>query len=393
MWLMAAVAWLIWHVLCDGIMKILFVGDYSNYNRTLGEALVAMGHDVTIASNGGGWMRTRRDVDLSRPVAGRAGGALLYVKLRWLLNSRMSGYDVVHINNPLFVDLRPERVYDIFRRLVRGNGAVFLTAMGTDSFYVDMCMAADAPLRYSEWRIGEALSPMALARHELLRQWLDPAMMDHCRRIYDEVKGGVSVLYEYHCALQRYMPDKPMAYVGIPVDTASVTRTVSTSEVPERVNLFLGRHATRVLEKGTDRLEQVARTLVDRYPDRCRLILVENRPYAEYVQLLSQGHVMLDQVYSYTPATNALLGMARGMCAVSGAEPEYYGFIGAEQPCQGLINATPGDDGQLLAGLEQLVVNPERIPGQAVLNREFVMRHNDSEVVARRYVRFWESVL
>ena len=306
-------------------MKILFVGDYSNYNRVLGQALTSMGHDVTIASNGGWWMGTGRDINLARPVSGKAGGMLLYAKLQWLLDRRMAGYDVVQINNPLFVDLRPERVYEIFRSLVRRNGPVCLTAMGTDSFYVDMCMAQDSPLLYNEWCVCGHESPMAQAQPDMLAQWLQPAMLDHCRRIYDEVRGGVSVLYEYHRALQRYMPDKPIAYAGIPVDTASVRPTVcGNGVVPDSVNLFLGRHATRLLEKGTDVLERVARELVRRYPDKCRLTLVENRPYAEYLQLLEQGHVLLDQIYSYTPATNALLGMARGMTVVSGAEQSYY---------------------------------------------------------------------
>lgn len=374
-------------------MRILFAGDYSNYNRTLGEALAAMGHEVTIASNGGWWMGTRRDINLARPVRGRVGGVLLYVRLRHLLRSRMAGYDVVQINNPLFVDLRPGRVYDIFRRLVRRNGAVCLTAMGTDSLYVDMCMAQDSPLRYSEWRVHGCLSPLAMARPDELRRWLEPSMIDHCRRIYDEVRGGVSVLYEYHKALERYMPGKPQAYAGIPIDTAAVELTVRPDTMPSAVNLFLGRHAARLLEKGTDVLERVGRELERRHPGRCRLILVENRPYAEYVRLLGQGHVLMDQIYSYTPATNALLGMARGMTVVSGAEPEYYEFIGAQTPCAGLVNALPDDERSLTDRLEQLVLHPELIGIHASECRDFVRRHNDSTVVAGRYLRFWESVL
>ena len=48
-------------------MKILLLGDYSNYHRALSLALRKLGHDVTVASDGSRWMDTGRDIDLSRP--------------------------------------------------------------------------------------------------------------------------------------------------------------------------------------------------------------------------------------------------------------------------------------------------------------------------------------
>ncbi len=50
-------------------MKILLLGDASNYHATLAHALRLEGHDVTLASSGSGWMRTHRDIDISRKMA------------------------------------------------------------------------------------------------------------------------------------------------------------------------------------------------------------------------------------------------------------------------------------------------------------------------------------
>ena len=49
---------------------------------------------------------------------------------------------------------------------------------------------------------------------------------------------------------------------------------------------------------------------------------------------MRQSHLLLDQLYSYSPATNALQAMAMGVVAASGAQPEYYEYIGnpAERP-------------------------------------------------------------
>lgn len=58
-------------------MKILLLGDYSNYHACLGDALRQLGYTVVVASDGGGFMKTEATVALRRRLPGPAGGALL----------------------------------------------------------------------------------------------------------------------------------------------------------------------------------------------------------------------------------------------------------------------------------------------------------------------------
>ena len=102
-------------------MKILFLGDASNYHRTLAETMAEMGHEVTVASHGSYWMNTKRDIDISRPSKGKMGGALLWLKLNTSLRNSFKGYDVVQICNPNFLDLRPHRIQEIFNRIKQSN--------------------------------------------------------------------------------------------------------------------------------------------------------------------------------------------------------------------------------------------------------------------------------
>lgn len=365
-------------------MKILLAGDYSNYHRALSLALRHMGHEVTVASDGSRWMNTARDIDTSRPFRNKVGGLLLWVKLNTLLRSRLEGYDIVQINSPGFASLQPCRLRQLFDRLLARNGAVYLTAMGTDTYYIDFCLSG--ALRYTEWQIGDRPSPLALAQPDELRRWQAPALTDYTRYVYEHVRGVVSALYEYNESCRRVVDSSRLAYAGIPIDTDSFTMAHG-DEIPSRVKLFLGVHRDRMVEKGTDRMWAAARRVAERHPDKCELVFVENRPYREYVELMRSSHVVLDQLYSYTPATNALLAMAQGLVVVSGAEPEYYDFIG-EKENHPIVNAIP-DDEKLEAQLEELVLHPERLPEQARRSREFVVKHNRDEVVARRFLDFW----
>lgn len=370
-------------------MKILFIGDYSNYHRCIAGALGKMGHDVTVASNGSRWMQTGRDIDLSRPFNGKIGGLALWIKTRRLL-SRFKDYDIVQINNPVFLELRPERVKTIFDFLKDNNRLVFLTAMGTDTAYADMCASADSPLRYNEWFVNGALSPLHKQCPDKFKAWRQPPLSTHCEYVYNKIDGIISGLYEYHIAFKHVVPPEKISYAGIPIETDTLELSVSGA-VPEKVKFFIGMHKDRKTEKGTDRMLAAIQAVVKTHPDKCTLQIIENVPYKEYIKLMCGSHIILDQLYSYTPATNALIGMAHGLTAVTGGEPEFYDFIG-EFENRPIVNAVP-DDKQLYDTLEDIALHPERIPILAVKNREFVVKHNDSKIVAKRFLDFWTKRL
>lgn len=368
-------------------MRILFMGDASNYHNSLAKALRDMGHDVTVASNGSHWMNTGRDISLRRPVGGKLGGALLMARLDTLLRHRFKGYDIVQISNPVFLDLKPHRVKTIFNRLKRDNGSVFLSGLGTDNAYIRMCMFSPCPLRYTEWFVNGKPSPYYNHSSEKLNAWLQPPLSDHCKYIYENIDGVITALYEYDLAYRQLLPDDMVAYGGIPIDVKNIGMSVDRNVVPERVSLFMGMHRHRKLEKGTDRMCNAAKRVKETYPDKCELKIVENLPYSEFLEQMSHSHIAIDQLYSYTPATSALLAMAMGLTTVSGGEPEYYDFIG-ERDNHPIINALPDDDA-LYAALEHAVLNPQLIPERALDNRNFVLKHNESHVVATRFVDFW----
>ena len=363
-------------------MKILLIGDASNYHHTLANALVRKGHDVTVASHGSYWMNTHRDIDIARPCNGKLGGALLWLKLNTTLRNDFKGFDVVQISNPTFLNLRPHRIREIFNRLKRDNGKVFLTALGTDSYFVEMCCDQNSPLQYSEWRINGEQGPIFDKKEE----WLNQPLSEHCRYIYDNIDGAVTALYEYDLSVRRILPPDMVAYGGIPIDTKTITPKY-IDQIPEIITLFLGRHRDRQAEKGTDRIEQVAKAIVEKYPNRCRLDIVENLPYDEYLSRLRNAHVVLDQLYSYTPATNALLAMAMGLNTLSGGEDDFYNFIG-ETELRPTINAVPNNE-TLFSIFNDVVAHPEKLITRSREGRLFVEKHNDSEVVAQRFINFW----
>lgn len=368
-------------------MNILLLGDASNCHRTLATGLRDLGHEVTVASDGTGWMQTDRDIDISRRRGGLAGGMELYLRMLRLASTSLRGFDVVAIHNPVFLHLRPARVRRIFDIIRRNNRSVFLTALGTDTPYVEQCLDPDGALRYSEYTHFGSPAPMAIEHPERIADWTGEALASHCRHIYNHIDGAVAVLYEYFMSARRWLPAEKVAYGGIPIDMRETSLT-PLPDSPGKVKLFLGRHSGRLAAKGTDRLETAARRAIERHPGKAELMIVENRPYNEYLDLLSQAHVVIDQAYSYTPATNALLAMAKGQCVVSGGEPDFYDFIG-ERELRPIFNS-PIDTEAMTSMFESIITAP---PGElrrrGLQGREFVEKHNAAPVVAARFADFW----
>ena len=111
-------------------MRILLLGEYSNVHNTLARGLRELGHEVTVASNGDFWRDYSRDINLARDMGITGTVSFLYRLLRAL--PKMRGYDIVQLINPVFLELKAERLYRIFDYLKRHNGKVVLLAAGDD---------------------------------------------------------------------------------------------------------------------------------------------------------------------------------------------------------------------------------------------------------------------
>lgn len=114
-------------------MRILLLGEYSNVHATLAEGLRALGNEVVVASNGDFWKDYPRDIDFKR-TPGKVGGARLFMKIKNKMHE-MRDFDVVQLINPMFLELKAERIEPFYRQLREQNGKMFLGAFGMDYYW------------------------------------------------------------------------------------------------------------------------------------------------------------------------------------------------------------------------------------------------------------------
>lgn len=362
-------------------MKILLLGEYSNVHATLAEGLRALGHIVTVVSNGDFWKDYPRDISLVRR-EGRLGGVLLMAKLYAIL-PRLRGYDVVQLINPMFVELKAERLFCIYRYLRRHNRKVFLGGFGMDWYWVNTCVNK-MPLKYSDFNIGKNLRTNKDALKER-RDWTGTAKERLNKYIADDCDGIITGLYEYWVCYKPAFPEKT-TFIPFPI---RIPETVREPSFDGTLKIFIGINKTRNEYKGTDIMLRAAIDIAHKYNEKVELKKAESVPFAEYGMMMDDSDVILDQLYSYTPSMNPLLAMSKGIICVGGGEEENYEIIG-EHELRPIVNVQPCYE-SVYDELERLVTHPERIVTLKRQSIEYVRRHHDHVKVARRYEEFYNK--
>ena len=361
-------------------MKILLLGEYSNVHNTLAVGLRELGHEVTVISNGDFFKNYPRDIDVAR-TPGKLGGILLMAKLYALL-PKLRGYDVVQLINPIFFELKAERLFWFYRYLRKHNGKVFLDAFGMDYYWVHTC-TQDKPLRYSDFNIGDKVRTDAEAVY-YQHDWLGTAKEKLNKMIAEDCDGIIAGLYEYWACYHPVFPDKT-TFIPFPIKMPDNYHTDRAQK--SKVVIFIGINRNRSVYKGTDIMLQAAKDVQHKYPQRTKLVIAESVSFTEYQKMMDGSDAILDQLYAYTPSMNPLLAMSKGIICIGGGEPENYEIIN-ETELRPIINVEPTYE-SVYHELEQLVLNPDRITDLKLQSVEYVRKHHDYLKVAQQYIDFW----
>ena len=388
-------------------MRILLFGEYSNVHHTLCEALRRAGHEVLLISDGDGWKDYPRDVDLRRTKEGPVGSLMYLSKLATLL-PKLRGYDVVQIVNPIFLDVKARWNRWVFDYLKRNNGILSVGCFG-DDYYVISRMQDDKYLAYTDfYAAGKAID------HEVNRRriaaWTKGPKAELTQYVMQHADCLVPCLYEYWKVYDTPEFHSHLRYIPLPIDVSppslpsDATRgsapssprsvccdaiaTPAPSSPSSLVRLLFASQKLRGQMKGTDQLEPLFDKLAQEFPDIIDLCKIESVPFEQYQRLVAEADVVVDQLYSFTPAMGALESMAQGKVVISGYEPEYRQFIDGPQE-SGIINLRPFDDAHNYEVLRTTLTDRNKIARLQSSSQAFVRKYHNADDVARQFVEFW----
>ena len=364
-------------------MKILFIGDYSNLHACLAKELRNRGHHVDVLSDRCGYMDTQSDFYLARNPD--VLGGFRYLCQLFTLLPRLSGYDVVQFINSNFFSLRPGKIKYFYDRLRSRNGKLFLTLAGNDYYFVKACCDAEI-FRFSEFKIADRLTKFAKGSPERMYGWMSDENRRWSEYLYDDINGAMSVLPEYDMAARPVLGDR-LAFTNLPVALSDLP--YSDNIVRDKVKIFVGMRSGMEIQKGTSILLNIAKEIEEEMPGRVEVERVSDVSLDEYLRRMRESNIVLDQLYAYSPATNALQAMALGKVAATGAQPEYYDYIG--NPAQRPVFSLAPADTDIKERIIGLVNSPGKLLALGKEGRAIVERENDVRVVAQRFLDHWDK--
>lgn len=365
-------------------MKILLLGDYSNVHATLAKGLRKLGHEVIVASDGDNWKDYPRDIDLKRRSLSSIP-SLVYLAKLGLKFMEFKGFDVVQIINPVFLPLKAERIWPYYRFLRRHNKSVYMGAFGMDRYYVKACLDGHT-FRYSDFYLGSVRRNYH-ENTEFIRDWINGEKGRLNSFIANDCNGIISGLYEYHVSYLRNFGYK-LIHIPFPI-------TVKNNVIPRpdarnrKIRFFIGIQKKRSEYKGTDIMLKALERIAMERPEDCEIRVAESVSFEQYKNLMNDSDVILDQIYSYTPAMNALEAMSRGLVVIGGGEEEMYNLIG-ENKLRPIINVSPNEE-SVYQALLYLINHKELISAKSTESIEYIRKYHDCVMVAEKYLDFWKK--
>lgn len=378
-------------------MKILLIGEASFLHNTLKKGLVERGHRVTTMSDGNGWHDAPRDIDLRRDGRwGKLGGlGVVWQLLRHL--PQLCGNDVVQIHNYQFVPLMYRWNTLLLRFLKLTNRRVVKGCFGDDP-QIFRRQAQGVPAYSDTYWSGQLQN--AEQHRDRIAEVVEHGAEASWRKTTRMADALVACLYEYWLDYNEPPYAAKLHYIPLPMECEEMVRwcdgemvkCVGNDAPSHPLTILIGLQPKRDFMKGAMKIATFVEEVARRHPGKVQIKYVEGVAYDEYMHLLAEADVLVDQLYSYTPSMNSLAAMARGTVVIGGGEEEYYEFIG-EDTLRPIINVRPDvPDEENIAAIERALFTDGMLERMAQESIQFVHKHHDYRLVAKQYEQLYYSL-
>lgn len=378
-------------------MRILLLGEYSNFHNTLKTGLKKNGHEVLLAGRKDGFKNYDVDIDLD-PVffskhIFRKIKNLIFIILKLDISSieliytfyrnrkYLKGYDVVQLINEFPIKSTPFVEKILLRYIFKHNKKVMLSACGDDMTYLTYLINSDLSHHVlTPYLNNKKLKPYFKSS----LNYLKPSSKKLSAFVKTHIRYIIPADFDYQMAYENLPKVKPL----IPFPVNLEKNKFKRFEIKGKIKIFHGINRSNYYKKGNDIFVQALEQVQEKYSSKIEIIQVESIPYKKYIKLYDESHILLDQTYAYDQGYNALEAMAQGKVVFSGFSDGFKSYYRITKNIG--IHATP-DVEKLVKNLSWLIENPKKIIEISKNARAYIETYHDYEKVAQTYLDTWNS--
>lgn len=370
-------------------MKVLLAGEFSGVHNHLKRGLAHHGVQAVTVNTNDAWKKFPSDVAINSRARSPFRQLSDELGLGLIRYARRSGrFDVLQLMNPVIANtLRLQlAVNNIFlhkyalRTLVDKADKSFLLGAGDDYYYFKAALGG----RFAYSPIPTALKiDMPPWKRIYSQAWTRKVLHRWNLELVERVDRVIPCAFEYSAAYEAAGLAKATRVIRFPFCLEDVSLKC---RVGGRVRVL--HTPTRPGFKGTPLVLAAFEKLRARRPD-VDFIEGSQQSIAEYQKTIESVDIIVDQVYSYSYAMNAIYSLASGKVVLTGFEEEARESLGVED-CPAILNVRPDVEHivhQLELAIETVQSDPE-ISGKA---RAFVERYHCANKIAAEYLAVWKE--
>ena len=376
-------------------MRILLIGEYSNFHNSLKQGLLKKGHEVILAAEKDGFKSLPVDISLNPELLSKTPLKyirhalfkltkfdLAYFEILWrfIINRKLlKGYDSVQLINEFPFKTNPFFDKLMLSYIFKHNQNVSLSACGDDYTYISYLLNAKLPYHILTPFLSD--SDLAYAyKHSL--KYLKPSFIKLSCYVRSNVTRIIPANLDYFMAYQG----QPKVTTMIPFPINIDKFTYKKPNITKPITVFHGINTINYFKKGNNFFEEALTLISSKYTDQVEIDQVKSIPYKEYIQLYNQSHILLDQTFSFSQGYNALEAMATGKVVFTGMSELFKTHYKLDKNIG--IEAVP-DTKIIFEKLENLILNPKKIEEIGLNARWFIETYHDYEKVANSYLICW----
>lgn len=366
-------------------MRILIIGEYSGFAKNLKRGFKCLGHDTIVFSWGDGSKKISSDFpeDFNIKVANITIGSF-QIKGTWIIRniiesftfnkkvrsiSRNELFDVVFLLNHDFIRFKrqfwkPYFTIDTIKKIVKNSNGIYLSLCGNDFVF------------------NSYLSNIRKANPSdvLQRQRPTKREIEVFETFKSEILQVIPVMYEYaepyrNSKLAKDFTVMPTIPLPLWIDGIDFCNTING-----KIVIF---HGLNRDSKGTSIIAEALSEIKKIYSDRVEVVIDGHLPLNDYLNILKNANIVIDQCYGFSYGMNAIYSMAMGKVVLSGNEPECKAEF--NRPDLPIVNIEPNTN-QIVQELSRLIENPKLIEEISIKSRKFVEEFHESKIVAKQYL-------
>ena len=358
-------------------MKVLLIGEYSGFFTNLKKGLEKIGVTCVLASNQDVWKKIDgTDIQLYKTTHKNLFGKIYNLFLEPILSrKKLYGYDVVQFVNP---SVYPSRINTyMVKKIKKHSGKMFVSIAGD-------CLPV-----YESYKKGLLGYYIYDNNIELVDKYESGSgksrrimkTEEECLLLSD---GIIPIMYEYAVGVREMK--QSLKTIPIPFDCSDIEYRPNKIK-NGKIVIFHG--LIREEAKGTKYILEALEIIKQRHPNEVEIIVDGKKPLKEYLEMLSEVNILVDQCKEHCYGMNALYAMAEGRVVLGGASENSLTELGLSE-CP-VIHIEPNVQ-QIVAQLEYVISQKEHIEKLGEQSRRFVEKFHDCERVAQEYIKAWNNV-